>query len=260
MIPLAVVYYGWHNATDDAKIRKLQPEVLIDNTPAGLWHGNCDPKGFPGTQIYSYITASYSKADLAKNLAFVDAIALEGTYGVFMDELSPQADAYLQTIYARCQAKGVKLMVNPGMSSINTNIYQYADFVMTDEHYTGRNPASSEAGNLAKTVVIGFNAGWTPTQAAGYSNTAWTKGFRYTWHEQVEYTTLPASSWLDSYAARLVPPGVVIPPPVTPPTVTLPVTVTVNGVVVATAQPGGTVSVTYTAPTLSYTPPKVVVT
>jgi hypothetical protein len=218
-LPLSLVYYGWHNATVDAQIMKIAPQILIDNTPGGFWNGNCDFAKFQaaGIKVFSYIDAAYSTRSLSANLALVDAIALEGTYGVFMDQVSPQVDSYLQSIYARCQLRGVKLMVNPGMPSINPSVYDYADLVMTDEHYSGRDPAPSEIGNLGKTVVIGFDAQWTATQSAAYSNSAWAHGFAYTWHEQVEYVALPSQTWLDTYISLLSVP--VSPAPVNSPPV-----------------------------------------
>ncbi len=205
MQPLAMVYYGPHSATIDADIASLRPEILIDNTPAGLWRGNCNSAWFQarGTKVFSYIDGSYSSRDLYANLAYIDAIAAEGTYGVFLDQARPSVDSYLQAIYARCQQRGVKLMINPGMPNIDANLYSYADYVMTDEHYQGRAPSAAEAGHLSQTVVIGFTAGVSAQQAAAWSNAAWANGFRYTWEEQLEYTVLPARSWLDAYAAGL---------------------------------------------------------
>jgi hypothetical protein len=208
-VPLSLVYYGIHNAAIDNKILNIGPALLIANTPAGFWHGNCNPAKFQaaGTKVFSYIHGSYSTFSLTQNLAFLDAIAAEGSYGAFLDELRPEADSYLQTIYARCQQLGIKLMVNPGMSSIDPEVYRYADFVVTDERYAGRDPAPPEAANLDKTIVIGFNSGMTAAEAAAYSNTAWAHGFRYTWHEQVEYVTLPSQTWLTTYTRLLTPPG-----------------------------------------------------
>jgi hypothetical protein len=203
LLRLAMVYYGGHDATTDQRILNAKPALLIDNTPAGYWHGTCSSSKFQaaGIKVFSYIDSSYSKFDLNTNLALIDAIAKEGTYGVFLDELNPVADSYLQAIYARTKKDGVKLMVNPGMPSFDANIYNYADFVMTDEQYTGRQPSSSEQGHLAQTVVVGFQSGMTAQLAAQYTKAAWANNFGYSWHETQEYTTLP--SWLETYTGLL---------------------------------------------------------
>jgi hypothetical protein len=78
-------------------------------------------------------------------------------------------------------------------------MYSIADYVMTDEHYQGRAPMAVETSYLNQTVVIGFGD-WTAQQAATYTNTAWSKGFRYSWHE-INYNSLPW--WLESYTPLL---------------------------------------------------------
>jgi hypothetical protein len=191
---LAIVYYEWHNATQDARLLAALPEFLIDNTPAGLWHSNCDSAKFQavGIHVFSYITCSYGTYDLNTNLAYIDAIAAEGTYGVFADEASLSATAYNQALYDRCQAKGLKLILNPGSTEgLNADIYTAADFVMTDEQYAGRAPVAIEAANLAQTIVIGTGC-TTASQAATRTQAAWANGFAYSWHElSAKYASLP---------------------------------------------------------------------
>ena len=112
LLPMAMVFYGWHDAATNQRIVNARPQVLIDNTPAGFWGANCNSAYFQsqGIQVYSYIHASYSTFPLAQNLAYVDAIAAEGTYGVFLDECNPRADSYVRAIYERAKARGVKLI------------------------------------------------------------------------------------------------------------------------------------------------------
>jgi hypothetical protein len=231
MDKLAMLYYGWHTAGVDAQIIAAKPEILIDNTPAGFWRGNCDFKKFQaaGIRVYSYITAAYDTTRPANygggsapavspaiNQALVKALAAEGVYGVFIDESNPRATTVNKALYDLAKSMGLSVMTNPGMPSINVSAYTVADFVMTDEHYTGRTPSAAEAANLSKTIVIGFG-NWTAQQASDYTKSAWAKGFRFSWHEQLEYNSLP--SWLGEYVKLLTPaaPPPVEPPPVQPP-------------------------------------------
>ncbi len=175
--PLALVFYGWHDSNTDQRIINAKPAILIDNTPGGFWHANCDSSKFQaqGIKVFSYIHASYGAYSLTGNYSFIDAIAAEGTYGVFIDEASPSATTYNTQLCDYAHSKGLKVILNPGMSAINANMYSIADYVMTDEHYQGRNPTSVEASHLNQTIVIGFGNA-TAQVAAGYTNTAWAKG------------------------------------------------------------------------------------
>jgi hypothetical protein len=204
--PIALVYYGWHSSTVDQRIVNAKPEILIANTPAGLWHGNTNSAYFQsrGIKVFSYLTANYDQYSLSQNYSLINAIAAEGTYGIFVDQANPTATSYNTQICAYAHSKGLKVILNPGMPYINAGLYSIADFILTDEHYQGRAPMAVEVGHLNQTIVVGFGD-WTVQQAATYSNTAWAKGFRYTWHEQAEYTALPV--WLEQYISLLTPPS-----------------------------------------------------
>ena len=215
--PLAMVYYGQHDSYTDQRIVNARPEFLIDNTPAGFWHGTCDSAYFQsfGIKVFSYIDASYGARSLSSNYVLIDAIAAEGTYGVFMDQASPSATIYNQSIYNYAKSRGLVVMINPGMPYVDASIYSVADYVMTDEHYQGRPPTAVEAAHLSQTVVIGFGA-TSGQQAAAWSNAAWSNGFPYTWHEAIEYMSLPV--WMEEYISLLTPPsGIPTPPPSPPP-------------------------------------------
>jgi hypothetical protein len=213
--PLALVYYGWNTSTTDQMIVNAHPSILIGNTPAGYWHGNTKSTFFQsqGISVFSYIYAGYDQYSLSKNYALIDAIAAEGTRGVFVDCANPSATSYNTQLCAYAHAKGLLVILNPGMPYINANMYDIADYVLTDEHYQGRAPAAVEAGHLNQTIVIGYGD-WTAQQAASYTNAAWAKGFKYSWHVQ-NYNTLP--SWLETYTSLLSNP---IGTTVTPGTVT----------------------------------------
>ncbi|MGI2336712.1 MAG: Ig-like domain-containing protein [Dehalogenimonas sp.] len=200
--PLALVYYGWHDSAVDQRIINAAPEILIDNTPAGYWHGNANVALFQsqGIKVFSYIDSSYGARPIGDNYALIDAIAKEGSFGIFMDQASSSATAYNQNIYNYAKSKGLSVIINPGMPYVSADVYTVADYVMTDEHYVGRAPTAVEATHLDQTIVIGFG-NWTAAQAASYTNAAWSNGFAYSWHEQLEYNSLP--SWLEEYVLLL---------------------------------------------------------
>jgi hypothetical protein len=102
-------------------------------------------------------------------------------------------------------------MVNPGMTyGLNANIYNVADFVMTDESYINRALVAAET--ASKTVVIGGDC-TTAVQAATRTQAAWDAGFAYTWHTLTRWA--PLTDYLEDYIALIAasPP----PPPDDPP-------------------------------------------
>jgi len=200
---LAIIYYGWHTADIDQQILSANPKILIDNTPGGYWHANCNPQTFQsqGVNVFSYIFSNYDKQSVASNRVLIDAITAEGTYGVFIDECNPTATGPLSSLCSYAHAKGLKVIVNPGVIPQDNSLYQIADFVVTDEQYTGRAPSAVESGHLLQTIVVGFNSSLTVQQAVAYTQAAWAFGFGYAWQEQVEYVTLP--TWLSQYVSSL---------------------------------------------------------
>jgi hypothetical protein len=229
--PLALVYYGWNTSTTDQKIVNAHPSILIGNTPAGYWHGNTNSTFFQsqGISVFSYIYAGYDQYSLSQNYTLINAIAAEGTKGVFVDCANPSATSYNTQLCAYAHSKGLLVILNPGMPYINANMYDIADYVVTDEHYQGRSPVAVEAGHLNQTIVLGYGD-WTAQQAASYTNAAWAKGFKYSWHDQ-NYNTLP--TWLETYTSLL---SSQVGTPVTPVIVTPPTTSTnlITGTVAST--------------------------
>ena len=220
MLPLAIVaYWDWTTAITNSVVAAL-PDIVISNTPGGYWNGNCVCSNFTphGIHVYSYITGGYEGTEykntedaLASNLARIDAIALDGATGVFLDEvsstLSAASKSYLTSIRNECLAKGLKLIINPGDSSFDTWLFGIADYVMTDEQYTGGSPSTSEKFSLAQCIVVGYSISMTSAQADQYSNAAIAAGFGHTYHCQ-NYDDLP--SWWATYIAGIT--GSVPPP------------------------------------------------
>lgn len=207
MHALAMVYYGQHNSTVDAQILSAKPAILIDNTPAGLWKGNCNSATFQnaGITVFSYIYYNYDKTStqsgMSLNEGLIKAIAAEGTKGVFIDCTNPVADPDLTTLCAYAHSLGLLVIVNPGESPADESLYAIADYVMVSEAYTNQVPTSTEQGKYEKqSIPIGFSAGRTAQQAAQYSNNAWAVGFPFTYSCQ-NYNQLP--SWFTTYITLL---------------------------------------------------------
>ena len=220
MHEISLVYYGPHSTNIDNEILAAKPAIQIDNTPAGLWAGNCNPATFQaiGTIIFSYIwynfgqagsvkvgnttiTVNSGAAPLATNQAFIRAIAAEGTKGVFIDCAPSKADVGLSTLCKLAHSLGLTVIVNPGTSPADESLYSIADYVMASEAYTGQSPTGTEKGQyLNQTIVIGFSGSWTAQQAATYSNDAWAANFPFTYSCQ-NYNQLP--SWFTTYIALL---------------------------------------------------------
>jgi hypothetical protein len=204
MLNLAMVYYGPHDSNIDSLIINTQPSVLIDNTPGGYWHGACNPQTFQsrGIKVFSYIYSGYDSIPASQNQALINAIAGEGSYGVFIDECNPSATGALTSLCNYAHNRGLKVIINPGTSAIDAGLYNIADYVMTDEHYTGRPPNSVEASHLNQTIVIGYDGSWSAETAAAYTKAAWGNGFALSWHT-LEYVSLPY--WLQEYTGLIAP-------------------------------------------------------
>lgn len=215
MIPLAVVaYWDWTTSITNAVVAAL-PDIVITNTPGGYWKGNCNPAAFTshGIKILSYITGGYEGDEysgnptedaLASNIARIDAIALDGSTGVFLDEVSSTLNSarktYLTAIRNECLAKGLLLAINPGDSSFDTWLFGIADYVMTDEQYAGSAASTTEKTNLAKCIVVGYSSNMTAALADQYSNAAITAGFGHTYHCN-DYNDFP--SWFATYVSGI---------------------------------------------------------
>jgi hypothetical protein len=208
-----MIFYGQHTPAIDAAILAAKPALLIDNTPAGLWHANCNSAMFQGIgiKVFSYIYYAFGQnspaptingtiINNANNEAFIRAIAAEGTKGVFIDCVNPRADAGITALCQYAHSLGLLVMVNAGVSPTDESLYAIADYVMVEEDYTGQAPTSTETNYLAQSIPIGSSPGWTAQQAAQYSNDAWAQGFMFTYHCQ-EYVSLPP--WLATYISLL---------------------------------------------------------
>lgn len=210
---IAMIYYWYHNDTASntamSTIINFKPDILIDNTPGGLWHGWCLPLKYKlyGTKVYSYITGGYEghtrggdTSQLAANLLRIDAIAADSAEGVFLDEVSNNPDstrkAYISAIYNRCKANGLKLIINTGVPSFDTSLMRICDYILTDEHYSSMRKPTLEESLFGNRVIVVSTGITSATDAANNSLRARDYGFGYS-YSCYEYINFP--SWLATY-------------------------------------------------------------
>ena len=217
--PLAIIAYWLFTSDMYSQLIAASPDIVITDTPNGPWRVSFDISilANAGIKVFSYVDGGYEGTkvrdianDLVSALKFISDIATRdiGVYGIFLDEVSshpsPNGLVYLKAIKSACEANKIKLILNTGTPDIDTILYSLADYVLTDENYTGRLPFSTEKGHLAQTIVIG-NSVNTPEQAALYTNNAWKNGFGHSYHCPT-YTVMPMPYWLAKYVSLLTPP------------------------------------------------------
>lgn len=261
---ICLIDYNYHDDSspnaDMTAIKAALPDILIDNSPGGYWGGGCLPPQYTalGIEVYSYITSGYegtaygtSEDDLTSNLARVDAIALDGATGVFLDEVSNYPNAasksYITSIYNQCQTNGLKLILNCGLSNFDSWLMGKGDFLMSDEVYDGtRSPTVSESPYANRLLVVAQGI-TSAANAATISQGAQSNGFGYS-YACLSYTSLP--SWLGNYMALITqtPPASPIVGTITQTSCTLATgSVVLNGLPASgtwtlTRTPGGTTS------------------
>jgi hypothetical protein len=219
-------YYGGHSTTQVNRIVAAKPEFLVVETPNGMFHTNSPVATYKaaGIKVFSYVAVSYCSdwqytpsspvpSDYNSVMAFVDAVADEGDDGIFFDESPfslyegragyPPSGSWtghtIKEAIDKAHSRGLMVMLGLGDSPRNANLF-IADYVLSDERYAGRNPASTEANNLAQCIVIGHNVS-NATDAAAYTNTALAKGFRAAYHCDVNTAYGAMPSWFENYMA-----------------------------------------------------------
>jgi len=210
---ICLIDYNYHNDgapnADMTAIKNALPDILIDNTPGGYWNGACNASEYTplGIKVFSYITSGYegtkyhtSEDDLTANLARVDAIANDGATGVFLDEVDYNPDsaakAYITAIYTECQAKGLLLIVNPGVNNFASWLMGHCDYILTDENYNGtRSLSPSEALYADRVLVVAQNV-TSDANAAAITSGASAHGFGYSYACNNYLSLAP---WLDNY-------------------------------------------------------------
>lgn len=215
---LCMFDYNYHNDNvpnaDMSTIKSIRPDMLVDNTPHGFWgelngYVGCNPLEYRplGIQVFSYIAGGYEGTlynndtdNLYRNITRIVGIKSDSANGVFLDEVSSYPDStdkiYIDSIYRKCRALGLKLILNPGVNSFDPWLMSHCDYLLSDEQYDGkRAPTVSELPFLDRIIVITENI-TDDTSAANVSLGARSYCFGYS-YACTNYTSLP--SWLGSY-------------------------------------------------------------
>jgi hypothetical protein len=214
---LAIVDYHYHNDllpnSDMSSILSAKPDILIDNTPGGLWHGGTLPSKYSSSKIrvFSYITSGYegtkygsSEDNLTANISRIDAIANDGAAGVFVDEVSSFPDVagitYLRAICVEAHARGLLVIFNTGENNFDDWLYTAADYICSNEAYVGDVPNVSEKQYLSRTIVIDLDPGMVASTAIAITKKAFANGYGWAYVTN-DYNNLPV--WLAAYVAGI---------------------------------------------------------
>ncbi len=222
---MSMVCYEYHNDLLTVnpvrdRILSVVPDILIDNTPHGFWgeqngYIGCNPSLYTihGTKVFSYITGGYEgtkyqndTSGLFENLNRVNGIYSDGATGVFLDEVSHHPTTagkiYIDSIFNRCRSLGMKLIVNPGTTSFDSWLSSHCDYLVSDEHYNGRSPSSSELSMLDSIIVLSQLISNVST-ADSISNLASTNRFGY-YYPCYQYINIP--TWIEDYSTNITHP------------------------------------------------------
>lgn len=235
ILPIHMIFYGDHNAHNNGtnkRIADAKPETLICNTPAGAWtNGGCNPRYFQshGIKVYSYLAGGWENTAAASNrqvnssvefnVGRIGAIALEGSDGVFLDEVShhPTNDGwkYLLALSNAAKKEGeargrsLPIICNVGTMVWEPMLSVVCDEIHASEHY-GRiyntnpdDPYTFWDPDRAKSnlpVMMSTMAVTTADQAVALTVAA--RGQNISSHCATgTYTELPW--WLEDYVAAL---------------------------------------------------------
>jgi hypothetical protein len=211
--PFNLFYYGWFDANINAKIIDANPQYLIANSPAGVWHGNANIDVFTnaGIKYFEYLDGGYENTvamavpnDLETVLSCIDEISQTSAYGIFLDEVSDgiytEANySYLQAVYNRAHSYNLAVCFNVGVSNWSPQIMSYCDYISSSEVWQGDTLTASQSNNADRL--------WLTTQyvsnsisASLLTEIAYGMGVN-SHYACYDYNNLP--SWLDDYATKV---------------------------------------------------------
>jgi hypothetical protein len=222
---LCEFYYGGYDTAQTQRILNAKPQFLVTETPGGSYGTYCpvDTIQANGTKIFSYVHVGYCsdyhwRGDTSDDsysgvMGFIDTVDTEGCYGIFFDEspyslytgmsqsVSPTgtwAGHSLKEAIDKAHKKGLKVMLGIGSLGFSADLWA-ADYILSDENYTGRMPGTEELGHESNCVVIGAGVR-EATRAVTYTKNAWTNGFGFA-YQCNSYGSM--SSWFESYISKL---------------------------------------------------------
>ena len=218
-------YYGSFTSTATQRILNTLPEMLVANTPGGSYDYHCPVATLQnaGIKVFSYVSTGLLREykwdstsppnDHDTVMAEIRSVAAEGCYGVFLDEALNDANkegSYswaghtMRDITNLAHNLGLKVMFGLGGYYFDNNLYEIADYILSDEWYgengTYRSPQRGEVLHPERCIVIGYDGVTSATVAAARTNAALSKGFGYAYHT-VGLSTM--SSWFEDYMSRV---------------------------------------------------------
>jgi uncharacterized lipoprotein YehR (DUF1307 family) len=213
VLPLDMIYYGWHDTATDQRIVAAHPLALVSNSPAGPWRGNANISLFTGAGInyYEYIDGGYEGSvarpipdDLQSNLNYIAAAARAGVYGIFLDEVSdgvytPANYSYLQQIADKAHSLGLKVVFNTGMFAWADQLMNLCDYINSSETWSNTPLTASQSKWASRTWLLTYGV-YDASTAANLTIGAWSKGI------SAQYTCgafgqLP--EWLETYVSQV---------------------------------------------------------
>lgn len=234
LVRLNMKSYGNHNATYDARIIAMKPEMCLDNPPHGLYgemYGYNDSTllqnvaGYQavGIKVIGYITCGYEGGigedtggdgydpywySLALQKKLITNMAtLDGVDGVFIDECSgfPHAasKAYLLELTALAHSHGLLVWGNVGVDNFDEWFFTQGgfDYMQSSESWTGQALSAVQQEWGHRIGVTGYKRTYTVEQAYDLTIDAWSKGIHYCYINTVEYTAI--APWFEDYVAAI---------------------------------------------------------
>lgn len=226
---LCEFYYGGYDTAQTQRILNAKPQFLVTETPGGSYGTYCPVSQIQdaGIKVFSYVHVGYcsdyhwhgdtSDDSYSGVMAFIDTVAddKDNCYGIFFDE-SPYslytgmsqsvlptgtwAGHSLKDAIDKAHNRGLVVMLGIGSLGFSTDLWA-ADYILSDENYTGRSPGEEEKGYESRCVVIGAGVK-DATKAVTYTKNAWANGFGFA-YECSSYGSM--ASWFESYISKLGP-------------------------------------------------------
>jgi hypothetical protein len=232
-----LVMYGNHTPEIDNKIIAAAPvtEYFVANTKAGMYHTPVTPQKFQaaGIKVFSYGDGGYETRPLSENLAYIDAIADEGCYGFFLDQVSAYPNAasldYLLRIASRCWGRNLHMIFNTGVSNWSDALMSSYNLIMSNEQWFDTAPSQSQLKWQDRVILLSNNM-QTVEQAVARTKAAWDRGFPY--HYSCSALNYGMPAYYSEYVQQLIDAQPPVPPvpPVVPLTLSsLTITIPVTG-------------------------------
>src|SRR5918911_1022771 len=199
-----VLYYGIVDSSSLVKILEVHPSFVILNVTAGQSSDAIAELHKKGIKAVGSLGINYGKVDLKQAIADVDNfIAKYEVDGIFIDQVNPSADQYLDEIHDQIKRYGEDKMAicNPGMVFIKENLMRDCD-ILSFEHEWRMAGSIEWFNNFPASRYMGFNsnAGAKVGGAVGDPTKnladAHNMGIQYQ-YTTYDFTMLP--SWLDLY-------------------------------------------------------------